>query len=189
MIPGASAGGAGRDRARALENPRAFGEPPREVEAGAYTPRVRHVVFLVGSERYALPLAAVREVVVPGMLSRVPRAPDAVRGIMNLRGRVVTVVDLGMLFGVAPSPGPGQAGLTALANSAPTGKIVLLDRGRRDLGLLVREVDGILSVEEIAPAPGEAMPSVRGVARVPAGAVTVLDAEGLDAQVAGLFKP
>ncbi|MFN7135178.1 MAG: chemotaxis protein CheW, partial [Myxococcales bacterium] len=65
---------------------------------------MRHVVFTAASERYALPLAAVREVVVPATLSRVPRSPAAVCGIMNLRGRVVTVVDLGVLFGLCDPP-------------------------------------------------------------------------------------
>ena len=54
---------------------------------------MRHVIFLLEKERYALPLADIREVVVPPeQWSRVPRAPDAIRGVINLRGRVVTVV-------------------------------------------------------------------------------------------------
>lgn len=146
----------------------------------AYTPPVRHVVFRVSQERYALPLSAVREVVVPGVMSRVPRAPAAVRGIMNLRGRVVTVVDLGTLLAVAPLP--------AEAQGTPLGKVVLLDRGRRDLGILVGEVDAIVAIDEVGVAPGVAMPAVRGVARVGEQALTVLAADGLDAQVTALFQ-
>lgn len=142
---------------------------------------MRHVVFTTASERYALPLASVREVVVPAPLSRVPRSPPAICGIMNLRGRVVTVVDLAVLFGLADPPDP--------IGGAPEGMVVLLERGRRDLGLLVGNVEGIHTVEQVAPAPGAAMPAVRGVARAQAGPVTVLDADGLDAQVAGLFGP
>jgi purine-binding chemotaxis protein CheW len=146
----------------------------------AYTSPVRHVVFRVSQERYALPLSAVREVVVPGVMSRVPRAPAAVRGIMNLRGRVVTVVDLGTLLAVAPLP--------AEAHGAALGKVVLLDRGRRDLGILVGEVDTIVAIDELGVAPGVAMPAVRGVARVGEQALTVLAADGLDAQVTALFQ-
>lgn len=141
---------------------------------------MRHVVFWIGSERYGLPLAAVREVVNPAAMSSVPRAPAAVRGIMNLRGRVVTVVDLAAMLGVA-TPAPAQG-------ASPPGKVVLLDRGRRDLGLLVGEVDGVHPLEDVAPAPGEALPSVRGVAQTPRGAVTILESEGLDRQIVALFK-
>lgn len=138
---------------------------------------MRHVVFRVEKERYALPLSAVREVVVPPEVwSKVPRSPPPVRGVINLRGRVVTVVELGGLIGLGEPVSPSQ-------------KIVLLDRGRRDLGLLVTDVDGIEVIEKIGPAPGKATAAVRGVARLKGLAVTVLDPEGVDAAVAALFGP
>ncbi|MGI5861697.1 MAG: chemotaxis protein CheW [Myxococcales bacterium] len=142
---------------------------------------MRHVVFRIGSERYGLPLASVREVVEPAPMSRVPCAPEPVLGIMNLRGRVVTVASLGALMGIEPAPPVGEA--------APPGKVVILDRGRRDLGLLVGEVEGVHTIGDIAAAPGEVFPAVRGVGRPQAGgAVTVLEPEGLDRQIVALFK-
>ncbi len=136
---------------------------------------MRHVIFRVEKERYALPLSAVREVVVPPeRFTRVPRAPAAVTGVMNLRGRVVTVVELRQLLGLPDG-------------STPSGRVVLLDRGRRDLGLLVTDVDGIEAVERVSTAPGKTVPAVRGVARLRGQAVTVLDPEGLDSAVVGLF--
>jgi len=137
---------------------------------------VRHVVFRIGSERYGLPLATVREVVTPSVMSAVPCAPAAFRGIMNLRGRVVTVVDLAALLDLSPD------------GVAVVGKVVILDRGRRDLGLFVTEVDGIHALDDVTPAPGEAVAAVRGVARHSQGAVTVLDADGVEKQVAGLVR-
>jgi purine-binding chemotaxis protein CheW len=137
---------------------------------------MRHVVFRVEKERYALPLSSVREVVVPPpVFSRVPRAPKAVKGVMNLRGRVVTVVEAKELLGITEG-------------HAPAAKVVLLDRDRRDLGLLVTEVEGIESVEKVGQAPGQPLPAVRGVARLGGVAVTVLDPDGLDGAVAGLFQ-
>jgi purine-binding chemotaxis protein CheW len=136
---------------------------------------VRHVIFRVEKERYGLPLAAGRDVVVPPeRFTRVPRAPAAVTGVMNLRGRVVTVVELRQLLGLPDGP-------------TPPGRVLLLDRGRRDLGLLVTDVDGIEAVERVSTAPGKAVPAVRGVARLKGLAVTVLDPEGLDSAVVGLF--
>jgi purine-binding chemotaxis protein CheW len=136
----------------------------------------RHVVFRVEGTLYALPLAAVREVVVtPEVFSRVPRAPAAVRGVMNLRGRVVTVVDLRRVLGAAVGTGPAA-------------KLLLLDRGRRDLALGVSEVEGIELLEQLSPASDEATGLVRGVARLGPTTVQVLDVERLDARVAGLFR-
>ena len=136
---------------------------------------MRHVIFRVEKERYGLPLAAVKEVVVPPeRFTRVPRAPAAVSGVMNLRGRVVTVVELRQLLGLPEGP-------------APNGRVLLLERGRRDLGLLVTDVEGIEAVERVSAAPGKAVPAVRGVARLKGLAVTVLDPEGLDSAVVGLF--
>ena len=136
---------------------------------------MRHVVFRVEKERYALPLSSVREVVQPpASWSRVPRAPTAVKGVMNLRGRVVTVVELARLLGMSDELQPGQ-------------KVVLLDRGRRDLGLLVTDVEGIESIERMHPAPGEQTQAVKGLARLKGLAVTVMDPDGVDAAVLALF--
>ena len=137
---------------------------------------MRHVIFRLDKDRYALPLGAIREVVLPpSHVSRVPRAPEAVRGVMNLRGRVITVVDLRALLGL---PDAGAA----------CQKVVLLDRGRRDLGLLVTDVDGIDSIEKVSPAPGTHVPAVRGVARLKGWAITLLDPDGVDGAVVALFN-
>ena len=138
---------------------------------------MRHVVFRLEKDRYALPLSAIREVVVtPPKFSRVPKAPPSVSGIMNLRGRVVTVVDLSSLLKPADPP-------------HPTGtKVVLLDRGRRELGLLVTEVDGIEAIDKVGPPPPKAPATVKGLARLGALAITVLEPDALDAAVAAAFS-
>ncbi|HET9552734.1 MAG TPA: chemotaxis protein CheW [Anaeromyxobacteraceae bacterium] len=137
----------------------------------------RHVVFRVARERYALPLQAVRQVVLPQPpFARVPRAGGAVRGVMNLRGRVVAVVDLAELMGLAPQP-----------LAAGQGHVVILERDKRQLGLLI---GGVLGVEPLAPdqapepAPGAV---VAGVARASMGAVTVLEPAALADAAAALF--
>jgi purine-binding chemotaxis protein CheW len=138
---------------------------------------VRHVVFRLERDRYALPLSAIREVVqVPARYTRVPRAPPSLRGVMNLRGRVVPVIDLRQLLELGPGPA-----------ATPCLRIVLLELGRRDLGLLVTDVDGIESIEKVLPSSQRSSPSVRGLARLGALALTVLDPEGLDALVARTF--
>jgi purine-binding chemotaxis protein CheW len=137
---------------------------------------VRHVVFRLHRDRYALPLASVREVIpAPERLTWVPRAPSLLKGVMNLRGRVVPIIDLRALVSALPGPLP------------PT-KVVLLDRGRRELGLLTTDVDGIETVEKISPPAHGAPPFVRGLSRVGALALTVLDPEKVDVAVAQAFN-
>jgi purine-binding chemotaxis protein CheW len=139
---------------------------------------LRHVVFRLEKDRYALPLAAIREVVVPPeKFTRVPRAPRVVSGVMNLRGRVVTVVDLRALLGLDVSGADRERG----------DRVVILDRGRRDLGLLVSDVDGMETIEKVTAAPGRQSTAVRGVARLRGWAVTVLDPDGLDGMVVESF--
>ena len=151
---------------------------------------MRHVVFRVASERFALPLSAVREVVLPQPpFARVPRSSDAVRGVMNLPGRVVAVGALAALMGLAPQP-----------LAADVGHVLILDLGKRALGFLI---GGVLGVEALAP-PEEGAPPpqlrsaerwrsgdkpgvVRGVAAASTGAVTVLGAEALATEAERLF--
>lgn len=134
----------------------------------------RHVLFRVARERYALPLVAVREVVLPQPpFAQVPRTGGAVRGVMNLRGRVVAVVDLAELMGLEPR-----------ALAAGHGQVIILERDKRSLGLLIA---GVLGVEAVAAEPGGASGVVRGVAPASMGAVTVLAPDELAAAAAALF--
>lgn len=97
------------------------------------------------------------------------------KGVMNLRGRVVPVVDLRVLLDVPPGGSSGQ------------GRVVLLDRGRRELGLLISEVDGIETLDKVGPPAPKASTAVKGLARLGAIAITVLDPDALDATVARAF--
>jgi purine-binding chemotaxis protein CheW len=141
----------------------------------AAPPTERQVVFRVGAERYALPLSAVREVVPPHPpFARVPRAGGAVRGVMNLRGRVVAVVDLAELMGLPPQP--LQAG---------QGQVLILDREKRALGLLIGLVVGVEPLEP-TETPDDGL--VYGMATGRTGAVTLLRVESLAEAAAALFR-
>jgi purine-binding chemotaxis protein CheW len=132
------------------------------------------VVFRVVGERFALPLASVREVVLPQPpFARVPRVSEAVRGVMNLRGRVLAVVDLAPLVGLAPQPLVGGQG-----------HVLVLELEKRSLGFLIGPVMGVEPVT--VPPPGDEQ-LVRGVVVVKGVAVSLLTAAGLSAAADGLF--
>ena len=73
------------------------------------------LVLAVGDDRYALPMAQVREVVEARVLTRLPEAPGTVLGLINVRGRVIPVLDLGLLLGLGAL---GSVGGIAVVDSA-----------------------------------------------------------------------
>jgi purine-binding chemotaxis protein CheW len=135
---------------------------------------MRHVVFRVANERYALPLEAVREVVLPHPpFARVPRVSEAVPGVMNLRGRVLAVVDLAALVGLPVQP-----------LREGVGQVLVLDQGKRAVGVLIAGVQG---VEELGDPEGDPRMLIRGVVAGGAGAVSVLSPEMLFQEAVALF--
>jgi purine-binding chemotaxis protein CheW len=73
-------------------------------EADAHAPvAAQWVVFLCHGTRFGVPLDCVREIVAPRPFTRLPGAGPAVCGLAALRGRVITVLDLGVLLGDSPA--------------------------------------------------------------------------------------
>jgi purine-binding chemotaxis protein CheW len=62
---------------------------------------VDYVTATVGGQLFGLPISRVQDVFVPDRLTRVPLAPDEIPGLLNLRGRIVTAIDLRRRLGVA----------------------------------------------------------------------------------------
>jgi purine-binding chemotaxis protein CheW len=97
----------------------------------------RYLSFALGKEEYALPLLAVREVIAMPEFTPVPFSPPHFLGIMNLRGQVISVIDLRLKLGVKPSGSNETA-------------VIICDLANVCLGVVV---DAIVQV--IAPEPGE----------------------------------
>ncbi len=66
------------------------------------------LAFRVGPWHYAAPVARVREVLRPVRAVRLPRAAPFVRGLFNLRGQILPLVDLGSRLGTEAVPSPGR---------------------------------------------------------------------------------
>ena len=94
---------------------------------------MQYLSFQLAGEEFAFGILRVKEILEYDTITRVPNAPAAVRGVINLRGSVVPVVDLALQFGLAPTaitkrtcivivevaPGPFPM-LTILPTSTPT---------------------------------------------------------------------
>jgi len=57
------------------------------------------LVFSLGGESFGVRLETVREISEAGSIAPVPRAPDSIRGLTDVRGRMITVIDLPMMVG------------------------------------------------------------------------------------------
>lgn len=75
----------------------------QELDDDSHT-KSRYLLFKVGKEVFGTPLLQVREIVKPQPLKLVPNTVDHFKGIINLRGEVVGVIDLGEKFGIEPHP-------------------------------------------------------------------------------------
>ncbi|PXA90442.1 chemotaxis protein CheW [Caulobacter sp. D4A] len=112
--------------------------------ATSATARERFLVIRLGDETYGLPIAAVDEVVrLPETLTRLPKAPAYVQGVMSLRGRVIPVIDQRKRFAVR-----GEA-------AGETRRVVVVTVDGLQAGFAVDAVSRILEVEagDLMPAP------------------------------------
>jgi purine-binding chemotaxis protein CheW len=113
----------------------------------------------------------VREIIPQRRATRLPGAPPSVQGLINLRGTIVTVLDL-----------PRWLGLDRPA--APEGSIVLVDHGPRVAGLAVDEVLDVqlVALEDVGGTLGDRHGAIRGMGRLGETVVILLDVTSLVGQ-------
>lgn len=102
--------------------------------------------FSLKGQRYAVSLAAVREVIRPGDITPVPGSPSDVLGIVNLRGQIVPVLDGRRRFGL-----DGAAG----ADELDAQRVIVFDDAGTTVGLLIDVIGDMLQFDpaEVAPPP------------------------------------
>jgi purine-binding chemotaxis protein CheW len=103
----------------------------------------QYLSFMLGGEMFALDLLSVREIIQYAGETAVPMMPPSVRGVINLRGAVVPVLDLSVRFGREAS----QIGRRSC--------IVIVEREAVVIGVLVDAVNTVLDIcpNDIEPAP------------------------------------
>jgi purine-binding chemotaxis protein CheW len=150
-----------RDRARRLAS--VPSSEPSEEQVDVFE-------FGLADERYAFLVSQVHDVQPLRELTPLPCTPPFLRGLVNLRGRLVAVIDLKRFFGLS------EPGITDLH------RIVLLRKGDVEIGLLADTVEGVhvIGKHHIQPAP----PTVGGIAAEYIAGVTpdrlvVLDADAI----------
>ncbi|MCC6792627.1 MAG: chemotaxis protein CheW [Thermomicrobiales bacterium] len=112
------------------------------------------VVFELGREVYGVDIAAVQEIIRMQEITKVPRAPRFVEGVINLRGKVIPVVDLRHRFGLDH------------ADRTRASRIVVVDIGDHTIGMVVDGVSEVLRITDDCVEP-------------PSPVVTTLDSDYL----------
>lgn len=92
------------------------------------------VGFRIGRETFGLPIASVREIVRVPEITSVPSAPDYIEGVINLRGRIIPVVDLRKRFG------------ETAVEANKKNRIVVVELDNRAIGLLVHSASEVLKI-------------------------------------------
>ena len=135
------------------------------VESGGGT----HLVFGLAGEHYAAPVGDVEEVLEWQPVTVVPRCPDYLLGIINVRGSLIPIVDLKRRFGMeagdasaGAASGDGEPGDDAAAADASSARhilVVLVEYAgeRLQMGLVVDTVEGVIDLDEAALEPPPAI--------------------------------
>jgi purine-binding chemotaxis protein CheW len=99
--------------------------------------KMQIVVFKIGQEEYGLHIDQIKEVVVTPNITQMPQTPSYVRGVANVRGNVIAMIDLQAKFGLA-----GHEDLGKSENKFT----LVVESEDYKMGILVREVPNTLSV-------------------------------------------
>jgi purine-binding chemotaxis protein CheW len=138
----------------------------RSAEGGRLT---HYLAFLLAGETYAVEIAKVAEILKPPPVTEIPRAAREVLGVISVRGKLVTIIDLRRRFRLAEAPMDRKSRI--LLTEAP---------GEEQMGLLVDEVLQVyrLAEAEIESAQvlgGDQSAHIAGIGRPPGALLILLD--------------
>ncbi|MDY6796633.1 MAG: chemotaxis protein CheW [Actinomycetota bacterium] len=133
----------------------------------------KFLTFNLGEEEYGLEILKVREIIGLMHITRVPRMPDFVRGVINLRGKVIPVIDLRLKFGMSANEDTEET------------CIIVVDLDDKLMGALVDRVSEVLDIpdDDISETPdfGVSVDTrfIQGMGRIEERVVMVLDIGGI----------
>ena len=145
--------------------------------ASARSGSVSQVVsFRLSNEEYGLDIMKVQEIILMGEITEIPEVPDYLCGLINLRGKVIPIVDLRKRFGLDA------------AGSSEQSRIIVLNSSRHTFGIVVDAVSEVLRIEQgqIEPPPtgmvGLEQAYIQGLVKMEKKIMILLDIEGLLSQ-------
>ena len=103
--------------------------------AGSAAAPIQFIIFAIGDDQYGVDIMAVREIKGWSNVTHLPKQPEYVRGVLNLRGAIVPIVDLRCRFG------------QGLTETTPLHIVIIVQIGGRQVGLIGDRVLDIVSVD------------------------------------------
>ncbi len=156
-------------------------DPARVKAAGKY------LTFVLGGAGYGIPILKVREIIRLLEITPIPRMPDYVRGVINLRGRIVPVIDLRMKLGL---PNPVTTNRTCIIVTH-----IQIGDATKLMGLIVDALDEVyqINAEDIEPAPdfgkGTANSHIQNMAKAKGQVKALLDIDRIVQDDNALLPP
>jgi len=138
----------------------------------------RYLTFKLGRESYGLPVLGVREIIRLCPITPVPRMPEYIKGVINLRGKVIPILDLRAKFQLSTESYGDRACIIVVQVGAPPAAVMLM-------GAIVDAVEEVvqLSAAELEPTPDfGGSPNteyILGMATIHGGVKTLLDLDGV----------
>jgi purine-binding chemotaxis protein CheW len=148
--------------------------PQQKQEENVTEPNVHLIVFKLGGEEYGIRIEQVKEVTITPDIARMPKTPDFIKGVANIRGDIIAIMDLEGRFRIAP--------IESLVKERQTYTLVI-ETDNYNMGILVREVPQSLTVgvSKIDKTPGLIQEVnvhenfIDGIAKVGSRLIIVLD--------------
>ena len=138
----------------------------------------QYLTFLLGGEMFAIGILNIKEIIEYGSLTEVPMMPEFIRGVINLRGSVVPVIDLSARFGRKSTEVSRRTCIVIIEVNAGTE-----DEAKQDVGVMVDSVSEVLEIArgEIEPPPAFGakirIDFVRGMGKVAGKFVIILNVD------------
>lgn len=155
----------------------------KRAEQVAQTPQARTdaeetlpiLTFHLGSEKYALPVSAIRSISELRDITPIPCVPDYYRGITNLKGKLVSVLDLMIFLGV------DEKRMVDSAATSPKKKMIVATGADLEIGLMVEQVDTVTEIRRSSLINAQSLgyDSLQSVSAVTADGLILLDIEQL----------
>ncbi|MEK7392166.1 MAG: chemotaxis protein CheW [Fibrobacterota bacterium] len=112
----------------------------KEIVGSARARAGKYLTFKLGSEEFGLEILKVQEIIQMQSITRVPRTPEFVRGVINLRGKVIPVVDLRLKFGMESTEDTERTCIVVVQIRNATSVVVM--------GTIIDEVREVLDIPE-----------------------------------------
>jgi purine-binding chemotaxis protein CheW len=113
-------------------------EAGKEIQKREHSERMQLIIFKLGSEEYGLSIDQIKEVVLTPRIAKMPQTAEHIKGVANIRGNIIAIMDLEQKFGLNKA--------AAADNAGTSNYTLVVESEEYKVGVLVKEVPNTLSI-------------------------------------------